>query len=80
MAYRIIRNRVKCKACGDIIESKYRHDFVWCKCKSIFTDGGIDYIRRGGEPGLMEDMTEVEGGNIPHETITDKDLEIELWV
>lgn len=26
------RNRAKCKNCGDIIESKYQHDFVTCTC------------------------------------------------
>jgi|WetSurMetagenome_2_1015567.scaffolds.fasta_scaffold424964_2 hypothetical protein len=43
----IFRNRCKCAKCGDIIESKYRHDFVSCKCGAIWTDGGTDYIRRG---------------------------------
>jgi hypothetical protein len=43
------RNMARCKKCGDVIESKYRHDFVWCKCKSIFVDGGRDYWRGGGE-------------------------------
>lgn len=45
----MIRNIAKCKKCGDIIESKHRHDFVQCSCKSIFVDGGHDYIRRGGD-------------------------------
>lgn len=40
-------NRIKCKFCGDIIESKHRHDFVECKCKRVFVDGGTDYLRRG---------------------------------
>lgn len=44
---KIIHNRCKCSLCGDIIESKHRHDFVACKCEAIFTDGGKDYIRRG---------------------------------
>jgi len=43
-----IRNRAKCKLCGDIIESKYRHDFVTCKCGAISVDGGQDYFRRVG--------------------------------
>ena len=41
--------KIKCKKCGDIIESKYRHDFKECKCGSIFIDGGQDYCRIGGE-------------------------------
>jgi hypothetical protein len=44
---KLIRNRCQCKLCGTIIESKHRHDFVSCKCGEIFTDGGLDYIRRG---------------------------------
>ena len=57
-------NKIKCLKCGDIIESLYRHDFKWCKCKSIFVDGGNDYLRCGGEP---EDMIiyDKEGNEIP---------------
>ena len=40
-------NKCQCRKCGDIIESKHRHDFVSCKCGAIFTDGGKEYIRRG---------------------------------
>jgi hypothetical protein len=39
--------KAQCKLCGDIIESKYRHDFVSCKCGEIFADGGSDYSRYG---------------------------------
>lgn len=45
----MIRNIAKCKKCGDIIESKHRHDYVECSCGAIFVDGGHDYIRRGGD-------------------------------
>lgn len=51
-------NRCRCKLCNDIIESKHRHDFVNCKCGSIFTDGGLDYIRRGAKDlSMIEDMS-----------------------
>lgn len=43
-----IRNIAKCSACGDIIESTYRHDFQTCKCDKSFVDGGHDYCRWGG--------------------------------
>ena len=58
---KVIRNICKCKACGAILESRYRHDFVMCKCNNkTFTDGGLDYIRRGGEDlSLIEDMSGV---------------------
>jgi len=45
----IVKNSAKCNKCGDEIESTHRHDFVWCKCKSIAVDGGKAYLRRIGE-------------------------------
>lgn len=44
-----MKNRAKCLNCLDVIESKSRHDFVWCKCKKIFVDGGNAYWRAGGD-------------------------------
>ena len=57
-------NRIRCKKCGDIIESKARHDYKVCSCKSIFVDGGLAYSRRGwpeGDPkDWIEDLCEYE--------------------
>lgn len=54
-----LTNKCRCKNCGDVIQSKHRHDFVYCKCGSIFTDGGLDYLRRGGKDlNLIEDLSE----------------------
>ena len=55
-----MRNRIKCRKCNDIIESKSRHDFVWCKCKSVAVDGGSGngYMRRIGLPTDYEELTE----------------------
>lgn len=39
-------NKIRCKKCGDIIESKTSHDFKFCKCGSVAVDGGKDYLRR----------------------------------
>jgi len=39
---RLMRNRAKCKLCGDIIESLHPHDFVACKCTEITIDGGLE--------------------------------------
>lgn len=44
---KIIVNSAACKLCGEIIESKHRHDFVSCMCGEIFIDGGPEYLRRG---------------------------------
>lgn len=35
-----MRNRAKCKLCGDIIESFHQYDKVTCKCSEISIDGG----------------------------------------
>ena len=53
----ILCNKAQCRQCGDIIESKHRHDFVTCKCGAIFVDGGKDYVRRGAKD--LEDIIEL---------------------
>lgn len=57
----IVRNAARCRKCGDVIESKYRRDWVSCSCNAIFVDGGLAYLRRGGWPEDFEDLSEVEG-------------------
>ena len=42
-----MRNRARCRKCGDVVESLHRHDFVACSCGAIFVDGGQDYHRAG---------------------------------
>ena len=42
----IVSNKAQCNECGDIIESKNRHDFVTCSCKSLSVDGGKSYRKR----------------------------------
>lgn len=63
---RIIRNAVRCKKCGDIIESKNVHDIIACKCGCCHVDGGKQYIRRGYTNSPEEDyeeLSEVECDN-----------------
>ena len=55
---KIIRNMVRCNHCGDIIESKYRHDYVVCKCGCCSVDGGHDYLLRGFK-NSKDDYTEL---------------------
>ena len=45
---KIITNKIRCKKCGDVIESTHRHDFKFCKCGVVAVDGGKDYLRRCG--------------------------------
>lgn len=52
--------KVQCKSCLDIIESKHRHDFKWCKCESICIDGGNDYLKLGYPDGNVEDHIEMD--------------------
>lgn len=56
--YKIVRNAVKCKSCGDVVESTHRHDFRACGCGSVSVDGGTDYLRRSGDIGMMQEMCE----------------------
>lgn len=51
-------NAIRCKKCGDVVQSKHRHDFRYCKCNSVFVDGGEDYGRRGWPDGNPEDWFE----------------------
>ena len=57
---KILVNKIKCNKCGDIIESKSVHDFKVCKCESVAVDGGHDYLRRMGNMGDWEDLSEYE--------------------
>ena len=56
----IIRNAIRCKKCGDVIESETVHDFKFCSCGSCAVDGGLDYLRRCGNRGDWEELSEVE--------------------
>ena len=52
---RLVRNAIQCKKCLDIIESKWGHHFVRCKCGAVFVDGGSEYSRRGWPEGNAND-------------------------
>ena len=59
MPRKMICNKIKCKLCGDIIESKHTHDFVTCSCGACSADGGKEYIRRCYiTEGCYEDLSE----------------------
>ena len=60
MKIRIIHNKIRCKKCGEIIESTSTHDFKTCSCESCGVDGGHDYLRRVGDKEDWEEMSEVE--------------------
>ena len=58
----IIINKIKCRICGDIIESESIHDFKRCKCGAVGVDGGHHYLRRIGNPDDREELSIVEEG------------------
>ena len=58
MERKIIRNRIKCKHCGDIIESISVQDFKFCSCGKVAIDGGQCYLKRTGNPNNWEELSE----------------------
>lgn len=51
------RNRIMCKLCLDIIESKHTYDDVTCSCGAIGVDGGNDYFKRSGNSENMIELS-----------------------
>lgn len=54
----LIKNAVRCKRCGSVIESKHCHDFVTCSCGDCSVDGGLDYLKRCGNLDGYEELSE----------------------
>ena len=59
---KILVNKIKCKKCGDVIESITQHDFKYCKCSSVAVDGGKNYLKRNftNSPNDFIDLSEYE--------------------
>ena len=58
---KVIKNSIRCKMCGDVIESRGVHEMVWCSCGSCAVDGGHEYLRRAyKEEGCYEELSVVE--------------------
>lgn len=57
---KIIKNAIKCKKCGDIIESKRAHDSVACSCGLCAVDGGHHHLWRSGNSENYEELSIVE--------------------
>lgn len=71
---KIYENKIQCKKCGDIIESKTVHDMVWCKCGAVAVDGGKEYLRRTGNDEDIIELSKYEEPNRNND-ITDKEIE-----
>jgi hypothetical protein len=57
---KIILNAIKCLHCGDKLVSTHRHDFKFCKCKSVAVDGGEAYLRRLGQRADYQEASVIE--------------------
>lgn len=44
------RNAIKCKSCGEVIESKALHDFITCSCGACSVEGGLMSPTRRWDP------------------------------
>ena len=53
----IISNKIKCKKCRDIIESKSANDYKKCSCGAVAVDGGKDYLKRIGQEEDYEELS-----------------------
>lgn len=47
MSQHLTRNAARCLICDEVIESRHRHDFVACRGRHFFIDGGLDYASCG---------------------------------
>lgn len=57
-------NKAQCLICGDVLESKHRHDFKTCRCGNLSVDGGLDYLRRCVKKlSKIQDLSKIENEN-----------------
>lgn len=57
---KLIKNKIACLVCGDIIESTYQYDFKMCSCGKVGVDGGLEYMRRLGDQRYWKEMSVYE--------------------
>lgn len=50
--------KVRCRKCGDVIQSRHVHDMKWCECGAIAIDGGEHYMRLLGDKEDIEVLTD----------------------
>ena len=47
--------------CSAVVESRHTHDFVWCNCRALAVDGGVEYVKWVFDDiNLVEDLCEYE--------------------
>lgn len=59
---RLISNQAKCLKCGDEVFSATTHDLRYCKCRELYVDGGMSYIRHGfkSHDNYMDQSIEID--------------------
>ena len=57
MSQKVLRNKAKCKKCGQEIESGF-HDAVSCLCASIMVSGTGSNAQQFGSPDVLEDRSD----------------------
>ena len=64
MKEKILKNQIRCKQCGEVLESTHVHDFKMCSCGACGVDGGLAYLRRLYKTeGCYEELSVVEQVN-----------------
>ena len=57
----LLQNKAQCRKCGDVLISKYRHDFKSCGCGAIHVDGGLEYVKRSAfDPDDIIELSKYE--------------------
>ncbi|MBQ8871710.1 MAG: hypothetical protein IJ018_03095 [Bacilli bacterium] len=54
-----LSNKIQCKCCKDIIESKTCYDLKRCSCGKVAVDGGTEYMRIIGNKNDYIDLSTV---------------------
>tara|TARA_Y100000310_G_scaffold328236_1_gene396052 strand:- start:190 stop:924 length:735 start_codon:yes stop_codon:yes gene_type:complete len=57
----ILSNKIHCRACLDVVESRHRHDCRMCSCGAVGADGGRAYLRRLGDVEDYEELSTFAG-------------------
>lgn len=76
---KIITNKIKCRTCGDVIESVFTHDLKRCQCGAVEIDGGKEYLRRSAnsiddfiELSTVINDDEIQEKNKAYKTLDEK--------
>lgn len=74
---KVLRNRARCKKCGDTIESRSTHHMAACGCGRIAVDGGLSYLKRVGKLEFIEELSETREVWIQFDSEKGREVEVE---